>query len=338
MFWRSDSPGTSRWWVRAMWLCFGLGFFTKGPPALLPLLAIIVFAVGLTGRRRLFDLAGILLFLAAGFWWYVVVSLRNPGLLGYWVHDEILGRNLTDEFHRNPQWYIPFTIYVPALVFGLGPWLVEAVRGVRREFATPQADRTPLWGHDGRRRWLLTLWIALPLVILSLSKSRLVLYVLPLSAPLALATAAAARRAGNRCLVALTAASVAFCLAGKASMPLVDRHRNAKCIHDAAVAAGGLGARYALLDESGFYGVQFYFDGNIERVSTASGRPWADRDLQSVIGDIESERLAERFVFITHSAGAAAVETALANRRLRGARTQVYGWEIVTVDRDPSPR
>ena len=37
-WWRAGSPirAASRWWIRAMWFSFGVAFFTKGPPALLP--------------------------------------------------------------------------------------------------------------------------------------------------------------------------------------------------------------------------------------------------------------------------------------------------------------
>jgi 4-amino-4-deoxy-L-arabinose transferase-like glycosyltransferase len=330
-FWRSDSAGRSRMWIRLMWFFFGVAFSTKGPPGLLPLLVILVFGFGLSGRRRLFDPLGIALFVVAGFWWYVVVSLRNPGLLGYFIRDEIIGRSFTEEFHRNTQWYAPFILYVPVIVFGTGPWVVEAIRGARDAFAAWRVNNAPLWGHRGEPRRLLILWIVLPLVILSLSKSRLPLYVLPLCVPLALAVAAAARHAGKRRLVALATASIMVCLAGKAAIPLVDQRNNAKLIHDAAVAAGGQAARYAFLNERRMYGVQFYFNGEIERVSTTPGQEWADRDLQWAVNDIQSSPPTSSLVFITHSAGATAVEAAVAGLRVQSTRKKLFDKDIITV-------
>jgi 4-amino-4-deoxy-L-arabinose transferase-like glycosyltransferase len=331
--WRSDSARARGWWVRAMWLCFGLGFFTKGPPALLPLLIVIVFAVGARRLGQLFDVAGVAAFLVVGLWWYAAVSLRNPGLLDYFLKDEIVGRNLTDEFHRNPQWYGPLVVYIPPLLVGLGPWLVEAVRGVRRSIRL--RGEQSLWGAASSARRLLLLWVAVPLVVLSISKSRLPLYVLPLMAPIALAAAAAARRSGKRRVAALAIASVVVCLAAKASIPLFDRHNNAELIHDAAVAAGGPGARYAFLDERYLYGVQFYFDGAIERVFTSvpPGQPDTRRTLDTVLSDFVASGDARPLVFITHATGAAAVEREVRDLHGSVSRSQFEGREIVVVSK-----
>jgi len=331
--WRDDNARARRRWIRAMWLCFGLGFFTKGPPALLPLLTVIVFAAGARRLGRLWDAAGVAAFLVVGLWWYAAVSLRNPGLLDYFLKDEIVGRNLTDEFHRNPQWYGPLVVYIPPLVVGLGPWLVEAVRGAGR--ALRLRGQEPLWGAAGSARRLLLLWVLIPLVVLSISKSRLPLYVVPLMAPIALATAAAARRSGKRRIVALAIGSVVVCLAAKASIPLFDRHNNAELVHDAAVAAGGSGARYAFLDERYLYGVQFYFDGRIERVFTSvpPGQPDTRRSLDTVLSDFEASGDGRPLVFITHAAGAAAVEEAIGDLRGRVSRSQFEGREIVVVSK-----
>lgn len=331
--WRGDSARAGGWWIRAMWLCFGLGFFTKGPPALLPLLVVIVFAAGARRLGRLWDVLGVAAFLVVGLWWYAAVSLRNPGLLDYFLRDEIVGRNLTDEFHRNPQWYGPLVVYLPPLLVGLGPWLTEAVRGARR--AVRLRDQEPLWGAAESARRLLLLWIAIPLVVLSVSKSRLPLYVLPLIAPIALATASAARRSGKRRIVALSVASVVLCVAAKSSIPLFDRHNNARLIHDAAVAAGGPDARYAFLDERYLYGVQFYFDGRIERVFTSvpPGQPDTTRNLDTVLSDFVASTDARPLVFVTHTAGANAVESAIRDLNGRASRSQFEGREIVVVSK-----
>jgi 4-amino-4-deoxy-L-arabinose transferase-like glycosyltransferase len=62
---RSPDRGRSRTWVRLMWLAFGLGFFTKGPPALLPLLALVAFHLHARRPFALGDILGFLLFAAS---------------------------------------------------------------------------------------------------------------------------------------------------------------------------------------------------------------------------------------------------------------------------------
>lgn len=335
MFWQSavHSSGShrgSRLWVRGMWLCFGMGFATKGPPALLPLLAIVVFAFGLRFRRRLFDPVGIVLFLFAAFWWYLVVSLRNPGLATYFIRDEIIGRNFTEQFHRNTQWYAPFIFYLPPLGVGSGLWMVEAVRGIHAAATTRSG---PPWGARDSTHRFLVLWAVLPLIVLSLSKSRLPLYVLPFFAPVSLMVAAAAARAGRRRLVVLGVVSIVLCVAAKGAIPMVNQKHNAQMVYEAAIAAGGPDARYVFLDERRLYGVQFYFDGKIERISTNGDQPWARRDLPSVLDEVESR--GERLVFITHRAGAATIERAVSGGELRSVRTHFRDKEIVTVEAGP---
>ena len=76
-------------WLALMWAAFGLAFLTKGPPALLPLLAIVAFDLlrGARVRHRLFDIAGLALFVLRALPWYVAVISGNPGLLHYFIGD-----------------------------------------------------------------------------------------------------------------------------------------------------------------------------------------------------------------------------------------------------------
>ena len=185
--------GGSVRWLDAMWAAFGLAFMTKGPPSLLPLLAIVVFelaqarsaqksggadplAVAMRGGVGLFRPLGLLLFAVVGFTWYLVVIQRHPGLLDYFLGHEVYARIATDKLQRFPEWYGPLVVYLPTLVVGSIPWLVMALVGIRkRAWRDMPVDLRFLW-----------LWFALPLVIFCLARSRLPLYVLPLFAPLAL--------------------------------------------------------------------------------------------------------------------------------------------------------
>ena len=185
--------GGSIRWLDAMWAAFGLAFMTKGPPSLLPLLAIVAFeliqsrsarneaAANLSDARapggwRLLRPLGLLAFAVVGFTWYIVVIRRHPGLLDYFLGHEVYARIATDKLRRFPQWYGPFLVYLPTLLVGSLPWLAMALVGIRkRAWRDMTADLRFLW-----------VWFALPLLVFSLARSRLPLYVLPLFAPLAL--------------------------------------------------------------------------------------------------------------------------------------------------------
>lgn len=198
---RARFGGGSARWVDAMWAAFGLAFLTKGPPGLLPLLAIVVFQwLHRADRVRLLRPLGLLAFALIGLSWYVAVVSLHPGLLQYFLGHEVVARVASDELDRHPQWYGAFQVYLPTLAFGLLPWLPMAlwkIRGSRPRWANAEPTLRFLW-----------LWFAIPLVIFCLARSRLPLYVLPLVAPACLLMARALATvsfagAGRKALLAL---------------------------------------------------------------------------------------------------------------------------------------
>ena len=138
------------------------------------------------------------LMLAVGSSWYVAVAARTPGLLDYFLGTEVYARIATAKHGRNPEWYKPLFIFVPPLLFGAGTamaaWIVELARN-RALFGWASLKRL-LRGDE--RLAFLALWLLVPLVIFSLAKSRLPLYVLPIFPAVALATARMALRAIER--------------------------------------------------------------------------------------------------------------------------------------------
>ena len=178
--WRGTPERRSRWRL-IFWAAFGLAFLTKGPPGWLPLLAIASFLWLRSdkNRARLFSGTGLFLFLIISFSWYGLMVWQHHDLLGYFLKDEVYKRVFTTEHHRNA----PFWIYPPILLAGVGPWMV-------------------LWPWLGRQWWqyrpstgkrlddwqlFCLLWLLISLLIFTISKSRLIFYVLPLFVPLSLA-------------------------------------------------------------------------------------------------------------------------------------------------------
>ena len=185
--WRFAPDGSrARAWLALMWSGWGLAFLTKGPPGLLPLLAVIPFLVvrdGWRGVGRLFTLSGVVLFLLAGFGWYAVVVLRVPWALHYFLHYEIYDRIFTSVQHRNPGPWGWALVYLPTLILGTLPWwpALGLAKLVRRW--KPAADEPPARADASLLLWL---WFAIPFVVFCLAQSRLPAYVLPLFLPLSL--------------------------------------------------------------------------------------------------------------------------------------------------------
>ena len=187
-------PAPRRRWVLLMWLGFGLAFLTKGPPGLIPLLAVLPFIQrrdGWRGLGRFFPLAVLAVFLVVGGLWYVLAMQRYPWLLHYFLHREIYDRMFTAVQRRHPGPFGWIVAYLPTLVIGSLPWW-PLLLGRRA-----RAGMTDAW-HDVRTRRdspgrFLLLWLLLPLLVFCLVQSRLPLYILPLFVPLCLLLARALR-------------------------------------------------------------------------------------------------------------------------------------------------
>jgi 4-amino-4-deoxy-L-arabinose transferase len=286
--WRAPAPERARGFVRLMWIVWGLAFMTKGPAALLPLLAIL--AVRRLSARRvpLADPLGLAAFALVAFSWFVVVGLRHPGLLSYYLGDEVVGRVASNEFKRNPQWWKPFVIYLPALLLGQGPWLAIAARIPR---AAGLGSARALWARvrlgDGAA--FLLLWLALPLAVFWLSSSRLPLYVLPLYAPIALAIARTLARERTvapvpRALrLAVPAALALALLKGVAAHALPPSEKDMAALHALASREGGPGAEVRAYGDDPLYGLQYYRGGALRRVSYSGAEAWADEGLGEAI-------------------------------------------------------
>jgi 4-amino-4-deoxy-L-arabinose transferase-like glycosyltransferase len=191
--WCSDRTRRGVW----PWVALGVGFMIKGPVVLVPTV-LVVLAAGAFSRdggivRPLGSARGWLLFLVLALPWYLYVALRTPGLLGYFLGNQLWDRYATTVHQRGgPVWY-----FIPVLLGGALPWTWAAAAG---------ATRAGL-----RSRALLLSWVVVPLVFFSFSGSKLPAYVLPLLPAVAVLAAAGLDppRALPRALTAITLALLA---------------------------------------------------------------------------------------------------------------------------------
>ena len=157
-----DRARASRW-IAAMWAGFALAFLAKGPPGLLPLLAVFAFDAATPGRvrPRALQWQGLLLFVLVALPWYAIVMQRNPGLMGYFLGNEVVGRVATNEFGRHGQWYGWITIYIPTLLVGTLPWTPALFRWLRQLPAAVRAWRLREGRSEDPAQLLLVCWLVL---------------------------------------------------------------------------------------------------------------------------------------------------------------------------------
>lgn len=297
---RFDAPTRTRRWLLLMWAGFALAFMTKGPPGLLPLLAMLAFDLSQprARRRRIFDIAGIALFALLALPWFAVVIHGHPALFRYFIGDEVVNRIATDDFNRHGQWYGWLAVYAPTLLLGTLPWTPALLRWAR---GLPASMRG--WWRDPQRRadersWLLlALWLLLPLVVFCLSRSRMPLYILPLFPAMALLAAMQRRREGRGLPDWRAIASWAVLLwALQAASSLWPTHK------DAAEWAKAIRGRVhgpisevCFVEDMGRYGLHLELGVEVEKLSLfpkpgdANIDPVDDSDLAQELSEHESD-------------------------------------------------
>lgn len=272
--WRGG--GAAGRWRMAMWVCCGLGFLTKGPPVLLLLAALAGHGVYLRRKQlpavRMFAGAGPWIGLVVGLSWFVILLWWNPSLWKLFLGEEVYGRIFTGQQHRNARWYKPLLIYLPMLLGGLGPLILIWLPVIRRVIG----GRGSMAGVPRPKVALLVLWTILPLTILSVSESRLPLYVLPVLPAMVLATAralvvwfdgprAAAWFRGY--IVAMTTVVLTLKgIAGYADIPADSRR-----LHRELRALAPADAVCVLFECESLHGLDFYQNGRVERIREPAG-------------------------------------------------------------------
>jgi len=234
---RFGAPAQRPYWLVAMWVALAAAFLTKGPPALLPLAVAVAFdhCMPARGGLRLFRSIGALLFAFLALPWYIAVIQGHPGLLRYFLGDEVVNRIATSEFSRHSGWFDWAWIYIPTLLLGTLPWTKYLLHWLRR---LPKSMRG--WWRDSvlraesARHVLVALWLLLPLAVFCIARSRMPLYLLPLFTPLALIIAMEWGRQGrNPPRVRVVAAWVLVLLALRLAIAFWPTHKDASQWADA---------------------------------------------------------------------------------------------------------
>ena len=186
-----------KFWLFDLYFFVGVATLAKGPVA--PVMAVaIIFTFAALRRewsllRRTVWIPGVILYFAMVLPWYIAVQRRNPDFLRIFFLEHNLERFATNRYmHEQPFWY-----YVPIMLLALMPWSVIAMRALAEAVRQSIAEwRARLTKHHyvGHSRWgdafpeFLVLWTLFPIIIFSLSHSKLPGYILPSIPPLTILT------------------------------------------------------------------------------------------------------------------------------------------------------
>ena len=209
------SAAEQRNWMLACWAGMALAVLAKGLIGLMLPGGILVVYTLVTRDWRLWTRLhlgkGLLLFVAIGAPWFVLVAIRNPEQPHFFFVHEHWDRFFKTEHHRENVWY---TFFVLTLV-GIMPWLGvlgQALRlGTRRET-----------GHF-RPLLMLLVWAVFILLFFTKSNSKLPGYILPIFPALALLVANHLETGSRRCRELTAMLGIVVGIALLACVPFLTR-------------------------------------------------------------------------------------------------------------------
>lgn len=297
---RFGDPNRARRWLSLMWMAFALAFMTKGPPALLPLLAIVAYQIWVPRchPHHVLTASGIALFAVLALPWYVAVIRAQPGLLEYFIGAEVIGRIASNEFNRHGEWYGWLEIYVPTLLVGTMPWTPLFWRWLKGLPELIKRWRAQAEREQDAAAVLLVLWVALPMLVFCLSRSRLPMYILPLFVPLAMLIAR--QRMAEGAGLPATSKVVTWAvllLTLKIATAYWPTHKNAEAWADAIRERMPKATKEVVfVEDMARYGLNLHLDAEIEKVSLqptarAQINPEFDGDLATELRDADSRTL-----------------------------------------------
>jgi len=176
-------------WSVGGWAAVALGVLTKGPVALaFPLLVALPYAVWRRRPAAVLEPRGLLVLLALILPWAFAMTTVVPDYARYVLVVETAQRIGSDVLGRTEPWWY----FLPILAGAALPWsllLPQALPDAVRALRARRLDPMVVYG---------LLWIVLPLLLFSLSRSKRPQYMLPLIPPIALLVSAWWHRSGSR--------------------------------------------------------------------------------------------------------------------------------------------
>ncbi|MFI4955825.1 MAG: phospholipid carrier-dependent glycosyltransferase [Gammaproteobacteria bacterium] len=167
-------------------LCFyssyafaGFALLTKGLVGILLPGSIFVIWVLMTRRfvvmKHLYLVSGLCLFFAIILPWHILMQERIPEFFDFYIVGQHFRRYLTMAEQR----YQPFWFFMPILFAGLLPWTFFAIRSLKRSICDLRFQF-----KEKSKETFLWIWPIVVFMFFSLSKSKLVPYILPVLPPI----------------------------------------------------------------------------------------------------------------------------------------------------------
>lgn len=183
-----------RRWLLIFYASVALGLLTKGLVAIVLPGGVIFWYIVFTKKWHLikgtFYLPGVTLFLVISVPWFYMVSRENPDFLHFFFVREHFLRYATKLHDR----YEPFWYFIPFIPIGLIPW----TGFLFSLFSKESVLRSPADKDMKDANIFLLTWFTVIFIFFSISSSKLIPYIIPCFAPLAILIASDIERMVQR--------------------------------------------------------------------------------------------------------------------------------------------
>lgn len=167
-------------WIYLFYILLGIAFEIKGPIALVFILTFISLHKIITKEKLVISkhhIIGFLMFLFISAFWYILVAYENPKLLDYFINKQVINRVTSNSFHRGkPFWY--YLAMIPLLG---APWIFILFFHYKKQNKKNISSKP--------KELLLISTACIIILIFSIFKTKLILYILPVFSFLAIASA-----------------------------------------------------------------------------------------------------------------------------------------------------
>ena len=177
--WYAWWEGSEQKLLYGFYFFLALGVLAKGPVAVvLAAVVIALFALAAGNSRIILKslwLPGMFVFFVVTMPWFLAVQLRQPEFFRVFILEHNLARFGSDRYHH----YQPIWFYIPVTVFALVPWVAFVAAAKLEVLRAWWTERKALFESGDALNFFLLLWLAVPIVFFSLSRSKLPGYILP---------------------------------------------------------------------------------------------------------------------------------------------------------------
>ena len=97
------------------------------------------------------------------------------------------------------------------------------------------------------------------------------------------------------------------------------------------IEAGNRNAEYFVFEEDRLYGIQFYLNGTMERVTPTGRESWADTSVEDLLSSMQGDTVSKEYLILASRKKAPLLEGALSDSDLDIQKTESKYWTWYTI-------